>query len=45
MDLITAVIALSITGMLVGLASGLLGIGGCFIMVAVLGLYIYGIFI
>ena len=36
MDLITAVIALSITGMLVGLASGLLGVGGCFIMVPVL---------
>ena len=36
MDLITAVIALSITGMLVGLASGLLGVGGCFLMVPVL---------
>jgi uncharacterized membrane protein YfcA len=36
MDIITAVIALSITGMLVGLASGLLGLGGCFIMVPVL---------
>jgi len=36
MDLITAVIALSITGMAVGLASGLLGVGGCFIMVPVL---------
>lgn len=36
MDLIIAVIALSITGMLVGLASGLLGVGGCFLMVPVL---------
>ncbi len=36
MDIITAVIALSITGMLVGLASGMLGVGGCFIMVPML---------
>jgi uncharacterized membrane protein YfcA len=36
MDLITAFIALSITGMGVGLVSGLLGVGGCFIMVPVL---------
>jgi hypothetical protein len=35
MDPITAIIALVITGIGVGFASGLLGIGGCFIMVPV----------
>jgi len=35
MDLITVIIILAITGIAVGLASGLLGVGGCFIMVPV----------
>ena len=35
MDPTIAIIALAITGICVGLASGLLGIGGCFIMVPV----------
>ncbi|MHC1566442.1 MAG: sulfite exporter TauE/SafE family protein [Candidatus Syntropharchaeia archaeon] len=35
MDIITAIIALVITGIGVGFASGLLGVGGCFIMIPV----------
>ncbi|MEA1895758.1 MAG: sulfite exporter TauE/SafE family protein [Euryarchaeota archaeon] len=34
-ELITSIIILAITGIAVGLASGLLGVGGCFIMVPV----------
>ncbi len=35
LDITTAIIALAVTGVFVGLVSGLLGIGGCFIMVPV----------
>ncbi|MEA1944817.1 MAG: sulfite exporter TauE/SafE family protein [Euryarchaeota archaeon] len=35
MDLVTAILALAVTGIGVGIASGLLGVGGCFIMVPV----------
>ena len=35
MDFVTAIIALVITGIGVGFASGLLGVGGCFIMIPV----------
>jgi len=35
MDFLTAIIALVVTGIGVGFASGLLGVGGCFIMVPV----------
>ena len=34
-DITTAIIALAVTGVFVGIVSGLLGIGGCFIMVPV----------
>ena len=35
MDIVLAVITLVITGIAVGFAGGLLGVGGCFIMVPV----------
>ncbi len=35
MELLTVIIVLALTGVAVGFAEGLLGVGGCFIMVPV----------